>query len=246
MYVWRLFWVVVTCAGSPFDALPSNSFYERHRPWQKPGQNLLALPFKSRVKPLPLGIEDRFVGQFNHNPLWKLSCMLRPHINERVQLVSLLEGMQRDDIFIGLMPAKASHRQFMIDKVACHPTWNNEDSIGFAQNTEYLAQLNDSQSVVSIPGGGFDTLRFWEILGQGSLLLSKRVALQMPEPLVEDKHYLAFDSFEEFKDRLAYLDHPDLVDQIRFDGWSHALAHHTSQARATYLLNLILPREAED
>jgi hypothetical protein len=110
-------------------------------------------------------------------------------------------------------------------------------------NPRYYDQVRRSRRCVSIPGGGFDTLRFWEILGIGSLLVSKRIALEMPAPLVENEHYLAFDSLAEFKEVIARsYRRPDEADEVRARGHAFALQFHTTRARAGYVLATLASR----
>ena len=122
-------------------------------------------------------------------------------------------------------------------KGACHPALRGYDSIGIAHNENYYHQINNSRACISIPGGGFDTLRFWEILAQGSLLISKRISIVIPNAPIEGLHYLAFDTLEELRSIITFvINHPTEVDKIRFAGHNHALKFHTSEARKNLFL----------
>jgi hypothetical protein len=76
------------------------------------------------------------------------------------------------------------------------------------------------------------------------LLVSKRIAIEMPGPaLVENEHYVAFDTFAEFKDVITRsYRQPDEADEIRSRGHVLALQHHSTRARAIYVLETLVDR----
>jgi hypothetical protein len=65
----------------------------------------------------------------------------------------------------------------------------------------------------------------------------------MPAPLQEGVHYIAFDSFAEFKARImeSYR-RPDEADEIRARGHTSALQFHSTRARAVYVLTTLVER----
>lgn len=203
-------------------------------------RNLFWFYGRERVKPFPFGIEDRMQGKFNPDPEYDLCCIMRPHIPARNQIIELLKQKAYPRMFLGMIPPSEEDIQWMVERGACHPEAVRIGGSGFAQNKAYYLQLNNSRASISIPGGGFDTLRFWEILGQGSLLISKRIAIKMPYPLQEGEHYVAFDTLDELKDIIEWLySNPEEADRIRRQGYEYAIKHHTSFARAQYFLDSI-------
>ena len=202
-------------------------------------KNLLWLAARDRVHAFPFGIEERFQAQFNSDPDFELSCMLRPHLKGRADVIDIVLRKKHPRTFIGMISAKQRDVNWMIERGACRPDMIGEGGIGFAQNMEYYSQIRNSRACISVPGGGFDTLRFWEILGMGSLLISKRVPLQMPHPLIDGIHYKAFDTREEFEQVIDWLyANPEEADQIRRQGHEHALKYHSSRARAEYFMDI--------
>lgn len=203
-------------------------------------RNIFWLYGRERVKPFPIGIEERMQGKFNPDPEYYLCCIMRPHIPARNQIIELLKQKAYPRMFLGMIPPSEEDIQWMVEHGACHPDAVKLGGSGFAQNRAYYRQLNNSRASISIPGAGFDTLRFWEILGQGSLLISKRIAIEMPYPLMEMEHYVAFDTLEELEDILDWLyKKPEEADNIRRRGYEYAREQHTSQARARYFLETI-------
>lgn len=103
---------------------------------------------------------------------------------------------------------------------------------------EYYALFGRSKMALSIRGGGFDTLRYWEIVASGTLLLSEQPDIEIPNNFVHGKHALFFQP-----------DLSDLVDLVRTyasdaqacaamaaEGHKHLLQYHTCERRAEQLL----------
>ena len=211
-----------------------------HNTWLHTGHNLLLQVIKNRIRPFPMGLEKRFQGVFNPNPEFELSCMVTPHLADRAELIDILKTMNYPRMFIGAIPPMDADVQWMVDHGACHPDAIKFGGAGFMQNRSYYEQIQNSRACISVPGGGFDTLRFWEILGQGSLLISKRIAIKIPYPLQEREHYIAFDTLEELEEILGWLyEKPEEADKIRRQGYEYAKKYHTSHARARYFLDTI-------
>ncbi|MCX5722245.1 MAG: glycosyltransferase [Nitrospirae bacterium] len=103
---------------------------------------------------------------------------------------------------------------------------------------EYYALLSRSKMALSIRGGGFDTLRYWEVVASGALLLSEQPDIEVPNNFVHGKQALFFRP-----------DLSDLVDLVRTyasdaracaamasEGHKHLLQYHTCERRAEQLL----------
>ena len=196
---------------------------------------------QNRVAPLPFGVEKRCQLDFNPHPEYMLSCMLTPdRVTERQKIIDFLREKQRPGMFIGKIEHEDEAFRRMEEIGACDPQVP-QDQRGYAFHNEgYYRQIQNSRACVSVPGGGFETFRFWEILGAGSLLISKRVALRMPNPLVENKHYLAFDTIEELNECIRRLyESPEEMDRIRREGYEYARRHHTTRRRAEYFIDTI-------
>jgi hypothetical protein len=115
-----------------------------------------------------------------------------------------------------------------------------KSSIKKMQPDEYRALLCRSKMALSIRGGGFDTVRYWEIVASKTLLISERPDIVIPYNFEHGVH--------------AIFCRPDLDDLLRLVRWlrddeperqriaeaaySHLLAFHTSERRASYLLDL--------
>lgn len=105
---------------------------------------------------------------------------------------------------------------------------------------EYYALFGRSKMALSVRGGGFDTLRYWETVASGTLLLSEQPDIEIPNNFVHGKHALFFRP-----------DLSDLVDLVRTyagdaqacaamaaEGHKHLLQYHTCERRAEYVLEV--------
>lgn len=101
----------------------------------------------------------------------------------------------------------------------------------------YRAQLLRSRACLNLAGAGFDTVRYWEVPAQGTLLLSEVLPLSIPADFVDMEEAIFFSTRKDLLDRLAYLDaHPAEVEAIRHAGWAKLRQHHTASARARQCL----------
>jgi hypothetical protein len=104
---------------------------------------------------------------------------------------------------------------------------------------EYRALLHRSKMALSIRGGGFDTLRYWEIVASKTLLVSEPPDIVIPNNFEHGVHAMFC--------RSDLRDLPALVRSLRDDdaargrmvnaAFEHLTAFHTSERRASYLLD---------
>lgn len=104
---------------------------------------------------------------------------------------------------------------------------------------DYQALLHRSKMALSIRGGGFDTLRYWEIVASRTLLISEPPDILIPHNFEHGVHAMFC--------RSDLQDLPELVRHMRDDdaarermvnaAFEHLLAFHTSERRAAYLLD---------
>ncbi|MEI7547130.1 MAG: glycosyltransferase [Actinomycetota bacterium] len=201
------------------QARPALAVLTQRRVWR--------LPRGVPVRCEPIGVEPRLVQPFNDSPDRFVTCTLTANIQARREIRSWLAG--RDDVRCDLIPAQDDEPVDLVATGAVAPDRRGE----FAHNSAYLAWLRANRASITFPGAGFDTARFWEILASGSLLISKRISLDLPVPLHEGRHYVAFDSLRELDDaiRFAVSDSSE-VDEIRRRGYELALADYSSAAMA--------------
>jgi len=204
-------------------------------------RNIATLFYPKHIYPMPFGIEDRVINNFNEKPEYFISCMmLSARVPERNKLISYLEGKKKDfkKIFIGIIAFDDESWEIM-ERLGASDPFIDRDNRGYAtQNKKYYDQLNNSHICISVPGGGFETFRYWEILASGALLISKRISLQAHNSLTDGVHFLGFDTIDELDDVLNFaLKNPGEIMKIRRAGYEFSLKHHRSYNRAKYFLS---------
>jgi hypothetical protein len=100
---------------------------------------------------------------------------------------------------------------------------------------EYIDVLSRSRIGVSVRGGGYDTLRYWEIPASGALLLSEPTRIVIPDNFVNGRE-AAFVEVEGMGARIRELASCDL-EAIAAAGRDRLAASHTSIQRARTVLN---------
>ncbi len=211
-------------------------------------RNFVFLSNTGKVFPFLMGIEDRFIGQYNPKPKYMLNCIMRPHSKIRETILEKLNSNYGNKVYTKPVLPSKHDIEWMRERGAFSNDYYqsqkikdfNSLGIGSAQNLKYLDLLNDSRATIAIPGGGFDTLRAWEALAQGSLLIAKKSTLVTPKRLIEGKHYLSFDNLDQLFEIIEWVfNNTDIVDAIRKKGQEYALKYHNSQARAENFLKII-------
>lgn len=113
---------------------------------------------------------------------------------------------------------------------------------------EYLRTLAKSKVVIDQQSYGTDTVRFWEGISAGALLISD-FSLETPVPsLLSGKHFLRYDNdlspqgdqqdFSLLEEHLAHALKDDaFAETIAHQGYEAARVHHSCIARARYILS---------
>jgi len=105
----------------------------------------------------------------------------------------------------------------------------------------YFEALSQTRIVLSFRGEGFDTLRFWEAPACGSLLLSEKPFIQIPNGF-EDRVHAVFCN-PDLSDLLTlidyYLSHEKEAEAIAQAGQKHLLKYHTPLKRGEYFLEKV-------
>jgi Glycosyl transferases group 1 len=114
---------------------------------------------------------------------------------------------------------------------------------GKRQGEKYLEIIRQSSASLSLPGEGWDTFRFWEILSCGSCLFSPRRVLRelSIDPLPKDgEEYVGFDTDRELVDLICYYrSRRKELAIIAAKGQTWAMEHHKSSNRAEQILKTV-------
>lgn len=105
----------------------------------------------------------------------------------------------------------------------------------------YFNALNEARIALSFRGEGFDTLRYWEIPACGSLLISEKPFIQIPNNFIHKQHSIFCKN--DLSDLLSlidyYLSHEKEAQSIAEEGQKHLLKYHTDKHRVEYLLDIL-------
>ena len=105
---------------------------------------------------------------------------------------------------------------------------------------DYYRTLHRAQIGVSVRGGGFDTLRYWEVVACGALLISEEPDIVIPNNFEHGRQAVFFrGSVGDLAELVRYyISHAEERDAIAREGYAHLLKYHTCERRAEYLLEL--------
>lgn len=105
---------------------------------------------------------------------------------------------------------------------------------------DYLRILRSSKAGLSLRGFGYDTYRYWEIPCYGSMLMSQRMPIVIPNDFVEGESALFFSDKAELRRKIErYILKSDEWREIARNGQRHFFRHHTPERRAESLLRMI-------
>ena len=105
----------------------------------------------------------------------------------------------------------------------------------------YLQELGKCRINLSLRGGGFDTLRYWEIPAVGSMLISEKPDIVIPHNFEHQKSAIFCDpALTDLLDLASYyLKHKEKRRKIAQQGKEQLIKYHTDISRAKYVLGEI-------
>lgn len=179
-------------------------------------------------------IDISFVGRASHR--------------KRVRAVNLLRRMKgirfEGGVYLDVSDRRsklaASWLGIAAAKLMGDPRASASAQAGKLGPEQYRSLLQRSKMALSLRGGGFDTVRYWEIVASKALLISEPPDIVIPHNFEHGRHAVFC--------RHDLRDLPAIVRRFRHDdrtrhemveaGYQHLLNFHTSERRAAYLLDL--------
>jgi len=105
----------------------------------------------------------------------------------------------------------------------------------------YLQELARCKIVLNFRGGGWDTMRYWEVPAIGSFMISQRPQFVIPQNFEHEKHVVFCQ--DDLSDLIElceyYLENETAREQIATNGKNHLLQYHTDVKRAEYIIQTI-------
>ena len=105
----------------------------------------------------------------------------------------------------------------------------------------YLQELARCNIVLNFRGGGWDTMRYWEVPAVGSFMISQQPQIMIPNNFKHEKHavFCQHDLSDLIELCEYYLKNDIVREQIAANGKNHLLQCHTDMKRAEYIINTI-------
>jgi hypothetical protein len=103
---------------------------------------------------------------------------------------------------------------------------------------DYYRTLRRAQIGVSVRGGGLDTLRYWEVVACGGLLISEKPDIVIPNNFEHGRHAIfCRPDLDDLVELVRYYaTHAEERNAIATAGYAHLLKYHTCERRAEYFL----------
>lgn len=105
----------------------------------------------------------------------------------------------------------------------------------------YLQELSQCRIVLNFRGGGWDTMRYWEVPAVGAFMMTQKPGIKIPDDFVDGRDLVyCSDDLSDLTDLCDYyLKNESKREAIALSGKQHLLQYHTDLARARFLLEKI-------
>ncbi len=187
-------------------------------------------PYPKGVIPLPFGIERRYVANYSSVVSKDIDFVCIFGQDEYPIMRRYAKEMLAD------FCAKNGFR-FVTDRTK---GFNFDDKTKIAGRQEFYELLNRAKVGISIGGGGFDTARFWEILGNNCLLLTEKIDIyELASEALNYSRIWQFNNLFDFEsqlNRLAAFLRTTYQQASLTDEYERILREHSSKSRVLSLL----------
>ncbi|HHH72391.1 MAG TPA: glycosyltransferase family 1 protein [Sulfuricurvum sp.] len=105
----------------------------------------------------------------------------------------------------------------------------------------YLQELAACKVVLNFRGGGWDTMRYWEVPAVGSMMISQKPGIRIEHDFIEGKHlvYVQDDLSDLLELGAYYITHDTEREAMARAAHEHLLTYHTDEKRAAFLLEQV-------
>lgn len=118
------------------------------------------------------------------------------------------------------------------------PSDDNPSPDGRLGRDEYYRSLQKCRVLLSLPGAGYDTFRFWENAACNAFHVSARMPLLIPNDFIDHTHIFRFEKIEKLRRIIdGILQGRVPSDEVIANNRNHLVTHHLTTKRAEYLLN---------
>lgn len=105
----------------------------------------------------------------------------------------------------------------------------------------YLEELSRCKIVLNFRGGGWDTMRYWEVPAVNTFMISQKPQIHIPNNFEDGKHVIwCSDSLDDLFDKIDYfLKNESERIKIAQQGKEHLYKYHLNTNRAKFLIDTI-------
>jgi hypothetical protein len=206
-----------------FDLLNKcHSYYRREK------------PYLNGIKPFPFGIERRYRNDFSENKIRDIdfTCIFGqdefPSLRKEAR--DYLEKFCKRNSF-----------SYHTRKTNGFSFFNTNKNAG---REEFYDILSRSKVGISIGGGGYDTARFWEVLGSGAVLLTEKIDIYNNDSRLKYDRIFQFEpNLDDFKIQLDIVakyirsDYETDLGKLNTE-YAKVISEHSTAARVKEILNL--------
>jgi hypothetical protein len=175
-------------------------------------------PYIRGVLPFPFGIERRYRHYNGQEKDIDIVCIFgqEDYPKMRKEVRQIVEKS-------GLKVATKKTKGFTFD-----------DNSKQAGRNEFYEELARAKVGVSVGGGGYDTARFWEILGNNCVLLTEKIDIEIPGGF-DYNRVIEFNDAVDFKQKLEEI--KNNFPALDIDEYNAIIQNHSTKARVQYLLD---------
>ncbi len=193
-------------------------------------------PYTRGILPLPYGIESVYTS-YGSNKSFK----------DRVYDVICVFGQKK----FPPLREKVAMLLEEIQKTGRLKIWNKSTKLPFLSPHNFISRrifyqkLSNSRIGISVSGGGYDTARFWEILGSGAFLLTQKIDIDFPNGIsIPKKLYKEFSSEDDFEEALNNsIKELETISEVEQSAaYKELLQYHSSKARVLHVLQVMCER----
>jgi hypothetical protein len=178
--------------------------------------------------PLPMALPEKilqWISSYDTVPKeYSIGFLGCTSYGKRLDLIEKLKQLYPDSLFLTSAIPSA---------VAPSPE-------GRLSRADYYLNLQKCRIVLSLPGAGFDTFRFWEHAACNAVHIAERMPLFIPHDFQEAKHIFRFEHLEQLRKFIEpILDGDRGCDQIIADSRYHLIKYHLTTGRSKYFLDRV-------
>lgn len=104
---------------------------------------------------------------------------------------------------------------------------------------QYFEKLKKSKIGVSVQGFGYDSIRFYETIAAGAMLIADDTTLDIPNPFIHGRHCYYVSENTLYHAISHYVFNNDLRLEIAKEGQNHLKKFHITKERARYFLHIV-------